>query len=73
MTGYYLEGGYNLYADKNTNDELILFTDTKTIILMMKWQKVLNQTLLYNRTEKTIGITYKVASGASIKCRLSVY
>ena len=25
MTGYYLEGGYNLYADKNTNDELILF------------------------------------------------
>ena len=25
MTGYYLEGGYNLYVDKNTNDELILF------------------------------------------------
>ena len=34
---------------------------------MMKWQKVLNQTLLYNRTEKTIGITYKVASGAAFK------
>ena len=43
MTGYYLEGGYNLFVDKNTNGELIVFIDTKTIILMMKWQKVLNQ------------------------------
>ena len=67
MTGYYLEGGYNLYADKNTNDELILFARYENYNTHDEMAEGFESNLAYNRTEKTIGITYKVASGAAFK------
>ena len=67
MTGYYLEGGYNLYADKNTNDELILFARYENYNTHDEMEEGFESNLAYNRTEKTIGITYKVASGAAFK------
>ena len=67
MTGYYLEGGYNLFVDKNTNDELIVFARYENYNTHDEMAEGFESNLSYNRTEKTIGITYKVASGAAFK------
>ena len=67
MTGYYLEGGYNLFVDKNTNDELIVFARYENYNTHAEMAEGFESNLSYNRTEKTIGVTYKVASGAAFK------
>ena len=67
MTGYYLEGGYNLFVDKNTNDELIVFARYENYNTHDEMAEGFESNLSYNRTEKTIGVTYKVASGAAFK------
>ena len=67
MTGYYLEGGYNLFVDKNTNDELIVFARYENYNTHDEIAEGFESNLSYNRTEKTIGVTYKVASGAAFK------
>ena len=67
MSGYYFEGGYNLYVDKNTNDELVVFARYENYNTHDEMEEGFESNLAYNRTEKTVGITYKVASGAAFK------
>lgn len=67
MTGYYLEGGYNLLNDRDTENELIAFARYENYNTHDEVAAGMEQNLAYNRTERTIGLTYKIAQGAAFK------
>ena len=67
MTGYYLEGGYNLLNDRDTDNELIAFARYERYNTHDEVDEVTIADLAYDRTERTIGLTYKVAKGAAFK------
>lgn len=67
MTGYYLEGGYNLLNNKDTDNELIVFARHENYNTNDEVEAGMDANLAYNRTENTIGLTYKIASGAAFK------
>ncbi|MEE2700445.1 MAG: porin [Bacteroidota bacterium] len=67
MTGYYLEGGYNLLNNKDTDNELIVFARHENYNTHDEVEEGIDANLAYNRTENTIGLTYKIASGAAFK------
>lgn len=67
MTGYYFEGGYNLLDGKDTENELIAFARLENYNTHAEMAEGYEADLTYNRTEKTIGLTYKVAAGAAFK------
>jgi hypothetical protein len=67
MTGYYLEGGYNLLNNKDTDNELVIFARHENYNTHAEVAEGMEADLAYNRTENTIGLTYKIASGAAFK------
>lgn len=67
MTGYYLEGGYNVLNNKDTDNELIVFARHENYNTHNEVEEGMDANLAYNRTENTIGLTYKIASGAAFK------
>lgn len=67
MTGYYLEGGYNLLSDRNSDNELIAFARYERYNTHDEVNEGMLADLSYDRTERTIGLTYKVAQGAAFK------
>lgn len=67
MTGYYLEGGYDLLANKDTENELIAFARYENYNTHAEMAAGYEADLSYNRTEKTIGLTYKLDKGAAFK------
>lgn len=67
MTGYYLEAGYDLLDNKDTDNELIAFVRYENYNTHDAVVEGMEANLAYNRTERTIGLTYKVAKGAAFK------
>ncbi|MDC3395266.1 hypothetical protein OAX10_02820 [Flavobacteriales bacterium] len=73
MTGYYLEGGYNLLDNKDTDNELVVFARYENYNTHAEVAEGMDANLAYNRTENTIGLTYKIASGAAFKADYQVF
>ena len=73
MTGYYLEGGYNLLNSKDTDNELVVFARYENYNTHAEVAEGMDKNLAYNRTENTIGLTYKIASGAAFKADYQVF
>ena len=73
MTGYYLEGGYNLLNNKDTDNELVVFARYENYNTHAEVAEGMDANLAYNRTENTIGLTYKIASGAAFKADYQVF
>ena len=73
MTGYYLEGGYNLLDNKDTDNELVVFSRYENYNTHAEVAEGMDANLAYNRTENTIGLTYKIASGAAFKADYQVF
>ena len=73
MTGYYLEGGYNLLDNKDTDNELVVFARYENYNTHAEVAEGMDANLAYNRTENTIGLTYKIASGAAFKADYQMF
>ena len=67
MTGYYLEGGYNLLNDRDTDNELIAFARYERYNTHEEVSEGTTINTSYDRTERTIGLTYKLDQGAAFK------
>ena len=67
MMGYYLEGGYNLLENRDTNNELIAFVRYENYNTHHEVAEGTTANLAYNRTERTLGLMYKIAQGAAFK------
>lgn len=67
MMGYYLEAGYNLLENRDTNNELIAFVRYENYNTHHEVAEGTTTNLAYNRTERTLGLTYKIAQGAAFK------
>mgnify|MGYP006156850921 CR=1 FL=1 len=66
LTGYYAEAGYNLLERKNTTEELIAFVRYENYNTHAEVESIaIND--VYNRTDITIGLGFKVAQGAMFK------
>jgi len=65
MFGYYLEAGYNLLEDKSEN-ELVAFARYENYNTHHETDGI-NTNLAYDRTDKTIGFSYKLDKGAAFK------
>ena len=73
MTGYYLEGGFNLLDGKDTDNELIVFARYENYNTHAEVAEGFERNLAYNRTETTVGLTYKVAEGAALKADYQLF
>jgi hypothetical protein len=65
MTGYYLEGGYDVLDGKSEN-QLIAFARYENYNTHAETE-VIPANLAYDRTETTVGLTYKIDKGAAFK------
>jgi hypothetical protein len=67
MMGYYVEGGYNLLDKRDTDHELIAFVRYENYNTQHEVAQGTTANLAYNRTERTLGLMYKLAQGAAFK------
>ena len=65
MTGYYLEAGYDVLQG-NSDNKLILFSRYENYNTNDETEGF-DANLAYDRTEITVGLTFKVADGAAFK------
>jgi len=65
ITGYYLEFGYDVLQG-NSDNKLILFGRYENYNTHEETEGF-NANLSYDRTERTVGLTFKVAEGAAFK------
>ena len=73
MTGYYFEGGYNLLNNRDTDNELVVFARYENYNTHAEVAEGMDANSAYNRTENTIGLTYKIVSGAAFKADYQVF
>ena len=66
LTGYYIELGYNILPNESDN-KLITFIRYENYNTHAKTEGLLEKNLEYDRTETTIGLSYKVSEGSVFK------